>query len=282
MSKLFEEKIVVVTGAAGTLCREISLFFAKEGARVALLDRTEEVLENVVREILSAGGTAEVFPCDVTDESKMEAVANRIRLLWGGADILINGAGGNQPGAMTQNIAYTEEELSEDDTDKPCGFFSMDMDVFHSVLSVNTIGTVIACRVFGKQMAKKHKGVMINFASMNAYCPLTRVPAYAMSKAGIANFTQWLAAYLAPAGIRVNAIAPGFFLNNRSRNFLGTVEDGLTPRGTQVINHTPQERFGEASDLLGTVQWLSDDAASSFVTGITVPVDGGFLCRSGV
>ena len=282
MSKLFEEKIVVVTGAAGTLCREISLFFAKEGAKVALLGRTEEALETVVREILSAGGTAEVFPCDVTDEAKMEAVANKIKLLWGGADILINGAGGNQPGAMTQNIAYTEEELSENDTDKPCGFFSMDMDVFHSVLSVNTIGTVIACRVFGKQMAKKQKGVIINFASMNAYCPLTRVPAYAMSKAGIANFTQWLAAYLAPAGIRVNAIAPGFFLNNRSRNFLGTVEDGLTPRGAQVINHTPQGRFGEASDLLGTVQWLSDDSASAFVTGITVPVDGGFLCRSGV
>ena len=156
------------------------------------------------------------------------------------------------------------------------------MEAFEGVLQINTMGTVIPTMAFARQMAKKGAGSVINFASMNSYCPLTRCFAYAMSKAAITNLTQSFAAYYAPAGIRINAIAPGFMVNERSKNYLGTVEDGLTKRGESVINHTPMGRFGEAHDLVGCVKWLLNEEASSFVTGTTIPVDGGFLTLGGV
>ena len=162
------------------------------------------------------------------------------------------------------------------------GFFDLNMDIFESVLKVNTLGTVIPVRAFAKQMAEAGKGSILNFASMNSTRPLTRVPAYAMSKAAVVNFTQWLAVYLAPAGIRVNAVAPGFFVNDRSRKILYTPEGDLSRRGENIMKHTPLERFGEAKELLGSVMWLLDDRKASFVTGITVPVDGGFLAHSGI
>ena len=156
------------------------------------------------------------------------------------------------------------------------------MEAFESVLKINTMGTVIPTLTFAKQMAKKGSGSIVNFASMNSYCPLTRCFAYAMSKAAVTNLTQSFAAYYAPAGIRINAVAPGFMVNERSKNYLGTVEEGLTRRGEQVISHTPMGRFGQASDLVGCVKWLLNEEASGFVTGVTVPVDGGFLTLGGV
>ena len=162
------------------------------------------------------------------------------------------------------------------------GIYDIDMDAFESVLNINTMGTVIPTMEFAKQMIKKGSGSIINFASMNTYCPLTRNFAYAMSKAAVENFTQAFAAYFAKAGIRVNAIAPGFILNPRSKLILGTVEEGLTKRGQDVIDHTPMGKFGSANDMCGAIRWLIDDRASGFVTGITVPVDGGFLTLSGV
>ena len=162
------------------------------------------------------------------------------------------------------------------------GFFDLDMGVFESVVKINTLGTVIPARAFARQMARAGRGSILNFASMNSTRPLTRVPAYAMSKAAVVNFTQWLATYLAPAGIRVNAVAPGFFVNDRSRKILFAADGNLSKRGENIMNHTPMRRFGEAKELWGCVSWLLDDEKAGFVTGITVPVDGGFLAHSGI
>ena len=278
----FEGKVAVVTGAGGTLCSEIAVDMARLGAKLVLIGRTEEKLRKTAEKIEEFGGTYIIRTCDVTDEAGMGKIGDEVLKLWGPCSYLVNGAGGNNMMAMTTNTEYDRRELTDEKPDDLRSFFDLDMDIFDSVLRINTTGTVVACRVFGKQMASEGIGGIINFASMNTYCPLTRVPAYAMSKAAISNFTKWLAAYFAPAGIRVNAIAPGFFVNERSKNYLGTVEDGLTARGEKVIGHTPAGRFGEAKDLLGCVRWLLDDTVSAFVTGVTIPVDGGFLTLSGV
>lgn len=219
---------------------------------------------------------------DVTDEKVMNEIADKVMEVYGPCRYLINGAGGNNSKAITTNFTYESEELKENKPDGMVGFFDLDMDVFESVLKINTLGTVIPVRAFAKQMAEEGKGSILNFASMNSTRPLTRVPAYAMSKAAVVNLTQWLATYLAPAGIRVNAVAPGFFVNERSRKILCTPEGGLTQRGQNIMNHTPMARFGEAKELLGCVTWLLDDEKAAFVTGITVPVDGGFLAHSGI
>jgi len=278
----FKDKVAVVTGAGGTLCSEIAIDLADKGAKVVLVGRTIEKLQIVADKITSRGGVCMTAGCDVTDEAGVTKLAKDVLGKWGACSFLINGAGGNNSKAMTTNTAFDKIEISDNKPSNLLGFFDLDMDIFESVLKVNTMGTVIPTRVFGKQMAVVGGGAILNFASMNSYCPLTRILAYAMSKAAIVNLTQWMAAYFAPAKIRINAVAPGFFVNERSEKFLGTVETGLSPRGESVINHTPMARFGEAKDLLGCVSWLLDDRYSAFVTGITVPVDGGFISRSGV
>jgi NAD(P)-dependent dehydrogenase (short-subunit alcohol dehydrogenase family) len=278
----FEKKIAVVTGAGGTLCSEIAIQLSLEGVKVFLVGRTLEKLEKTASKIKELGGTsAEIYVCDVTDKNAVALLAERVEA-EGGCDYLINGAGGNNVKAMPTITKYDPRELSGELPEGQKGLYNIDMDAFESVLDINIMGTVYPTLAFSKQMIKKGVGSIINFASMNTYCPLTRCFAYAMSKAAISNLTQSLAAYFAPAGIRINAIAPGFMVNERSKAYLGTVEDGLTARGQQVIGHTPMGRFGQASDLIGCVKWLIDDKSSSFVTGITVPVDGGFLTLSGV
>lgn len=278
----FMDKVAVVTGAGGTLCSEIAIDLAKNGAKVVLVGRTKDKLDVVAGKIREYGGETMVYPCDVIDQEAVAALAEAVKNTYGYCDYLINGAGGNNAKAMPTLTRFDERELTGELPEGSKGLFNIDMDAFRSVLDINTMGTVIPTLEFAKQMIQKGNGSVVNFASMNSYCPLTRCFAYAMSKAAIVNLTQSFAAYFAPAGIRINAVAPGFMVNERSRNYLGTVEDGLTPRGEAVIGHTPMGRFGEAKDLLGCVRWLLDDSASAFVTGITVPVDGGFLTLGGV
>ena len=278
----FKNKVAVVTGAGGTLCSEIAIQLAKEGAKVVLVGRTMEKLEAVLQKIEAEGGTGFAYACDVTDKPAIAALAKAVENKFGLCDYLINGAGGNNIKAMPTITKFDEREMTGELPEGERGLYDIDIDAFESVLNINTMGTVIPTMEFAKHMIKKGSGSIINFASMNTYCPLTRCFAYAMSKAAVSNLTQSFAAYYAPANIRINAIAPGFMVNERSKNYLGTVEDGLTARGEAVINHTPMGRFGQASDLTGCVKWLLDDEASGFVTGITVPVDGGFLTLGGV
>ena len=282
MSMEWQGKVAVVTGAGGTLCSVIAAFLAEKGMKVVLIGRTKEKLDKTAAVIESKGGVYRIECADVNDVAALTDIAARVAAEWGSCRILVNGAGGNNINAMTTNTAYNPAEITSDKPDDMRGFFDLDMDVFANVLKTNTVGTVIPCQIFGKQMAAAGGGSILNFASMNTYRPLSRVSAYAMSKAAIANFTQWLAAYLAPANIRVNAVAPGFFVNERSIKYLRTPDGGLSPRGENVMHHTPMQRFGEAQDLLGCVEWLLDDEKAAFVTGITVPVDGGFLSSTGI
>ena len=283
MNTYCEGKVAVVTGAGGTLCSAIAIDLAKKGAKVVLIGRTREKLEKVSAEIAAAGGACRIEPGDVTDEKAMQEIADRVTAEWGPCRYLINGAGGNNVKAMPTRLRFSEADYAPTaDFAKERGFWDIDLEAFKSVLEINTLGTVIPSRIFGLQMAKAGGGAILNFASMNTYRPLTRVAPYAMSKAAIANWTMFFAQYMAPAKVRVNAVAPGFMVNERSRQYLMTPEGGLSARGEQVMHHTPMGRFGEAQDLLGCVNWFLDDSASSFVTGITVPVDGGFLSSAGV
>ena len=272
----------MITGAGGTLCSAIARELARQGARVALLGRTVASLEKVAAEIRAAGGTAQPVACDVVDPAAVELARAAVTAELGACHFLINGAGGNQPDAVTTLTEYSREELAAGRPAGQRGFFDLNLGKFDEVVRINTLGTVIPCQVFGREMAQLGRGSILNFASMNSYRPLTRVPAYAMAKAGVVNFTQWLANYLAPANIRVNAVAPGFFVNERSQKILLTPEGGLTARGQNVMGHTPLKRFGEAEELLGAVCWLLDDDRAGFVTGVTIPVDGGFLASSGI
>ena len=278
----YDGKVAVVTGGGGTLCSVIAKDLAAKGAKVVLIGRTRGKLETVAAEIEGAGGVCRIMTGDVTDEGSMKAIADEVLSDWGPCRFLINGAGGNNNKAITTNFHFDSAELDDTRPESMVGFFDLDMDVFSGVVQINTIGTVVPVRVFARQMAKAGEGAILNFASMNSYRPLTRIPAYAMSKAAIVNLTEWLAAYFASAGIRVNAVAPGFFINDRSVKILGSPETGLTERGKNVMRQTPMQRFGDPKDLLGCVSWLLDDRCAGYVTGVTVPVDGGFLSHAGV
>lgn len=273
-------KVAVVTGAGGTLCSEMAKALAKQGIKVMLIGRTMEKLRRVEEEIRNDGGEARSFSADVADEEQISRAFRNTMEVLGAPTILINGAGGNHGEAVTSVNEFDERELEEESDIR--GFFNLRMDHFMDVIQVNTMGTVIPSYIFGKEMARQKRGCIINISSMNSYRPLSRVGAYGMAKAGIGNFTQWLAAYLAPAHVRVNAIAPGFFLNDRSRKLLLKPEGGYSERGASIMDHTPMKAFGEAPQLIGCMNWLIDDEASGFVTGITIPIDGGFLASSGV
>ncbi len=263
-------KVVVATGGGGVLVGEMSRGLAKAGAKIAVLDIVEEAAQRVADEITSAGGEAIGVKTDVLDPESVKAARRIILDKFGTVDILINGAGGNR------KEATTSPELP---------FFDLPQDAFQWVFNLNFIGTLIPSQVFGRVMAEKEEGTILNISSMNAFRPLTRIPAYSAAKAAVSNFTQWLAVHMAQEyspKIRVNAIAPGFFLTNQNRYLLiDETSGGLTPRGQTIIDHTPMGRFGDPSDLLGTVIWLLSPA-SSFVTGVVVPVDGGFSAFSGV
>jgi len=261
------EQTAVVTGGAGVLCSAMCRALAEAGAKVAVLDKRKEPAEALAAEL---GHSAIGLACDVLDRQSLEDVKRLVLETFGRVDILINGAGGNQPQATTG------PEHS---------FFDLEAAEIRKVLDLNLMGTILPSQVFGKSMAAQKIGVILNITSMNAFRPLTQIPAYSAAKAGLSNFTQWLAVHMAQEYsplIRVNAIAPGFLLTEQNRFLLTDLDSGeLIGRGKAIIVHTPMGRFGNSADLLGTMLWLVSPA-SAFVTGIVVPVDGGFSAFSGV
>ena len=281
MDAYFSDKVAVVTGAGGVICSQVAKDLAALGMTVVLVGRTPEKLEKTAQAIAQQNGTCACYPCDVTDEKAVYALADTVYQTYGRVDYLVNGAGGNNAKAQPTITAFDPRELTGELPEGARGLYNVDMQAFESVLRINTMGTVYPTLAFARYMTKQG-GSIVNFASMNSYCPLTRNFSYAMSKAAVVNLTQSMAAYFASAGIRVNAVAPGFIVNERSKLILGTVEEGLTQRGADVIKHTPMGNFGKAGDMSGAVKWLLDERASGFVTGVTVPVDGGFLTLSGV
>jgi NAD(P)-dependent dehydrogenase (short-subunit alcohol dehydrogenase family) len=261
------DQVAVVTGGAGVLCAAMCRALADAGAKVAVLDLRLEPAESLADEI---GNGAIGLACNVLDKASIESAAHAVMIRFGRVDILVNGAGGNKPQASTS------PEQS---------FFDLPTDAVRWVFDLNLMGTILPSQVFGKIMAGQKSGVILNISSMNAFRPLTRIAAYSAAKAGVSNFTQWLAVHMAQEyspNIRVNAIAPGFFLTEQNRFLLTDKDTGdLTPRGQTIINYTPQRRFGTPDDLLGTLLWLVSPA-SGFVTGVVIPVDGGFSAFSGV
>lgn len=263
-------KVAAITGGGGVLCGTMARALGKHGVRVAVLDLNTEAAERVAAEVCAAGGEAVGIVVDVLDRASVEAAAQQVMDAFGRVDILINGAGGNK------KQATTSAELS---------FFDLPQEAVRWVFDLNFLGTLIPCQVFGKLMVEQDEGCILNISSMNAFRPLTRIPAYSAAKAAVSNFTQWLAVHMSQEyspHIRVNAIAPGFFLTEQNRFLLTDEATGeLTPRGRTIIDHTPMGRFGEPEDLIGTVIWLLSPGAA-FVHGVVVPVDGGFSAFSGV
>lgn len=272
-------KVAVVTGGGGILCHVMAKELIRHGVKIAILDLREEKAKEATDQLAALGGEAIGIGCNVLErESVMQAEAC-VSEHFGGYDILINGAGGNHPKGGTNHDVLKLEDLDNSDI---TSLYDVTVEGVNFVLDLNFLGTFIPSQVFSKKMLHREGAAIINLSSMSALCPLTRVPAYSAAKAAVSNFTQWLAVYLAETGIRVNAIAPGFFLTDQNRALLTNPDGSLSPRSHKVMAHTPMKRFGKPEDLLGTLIWLLDSQMSGFVTGITVPVDGGFMAYSGV
>lgn len=274
-----DDKVVVVTGGGGVLCSTLAEALARQGAKLAILDLNLDAAEAVAAKITEKGGKAIGFRANVLEKDSLQLAHREINKKLGPCDILINGAGGNHPKGTTSRTHLFEEDLEAGKELKT--FFDLDYDSIQFVFNLNFLGTLLPTQIFAKDMIGRKGCSVINISSMNAFTPLTKIPAYSGAKAAVSNFTQWLAVHFSKVNIRVNALAPGFFLTEQNRNLLTDENGELTERGNIIIDHTPMGRFGEPEDLEGTLLWLCSNG-SKFVTGIVIPVDGGFSSFSGV
>ena len=282
MNPIFDElkgKVAVITGGGGILCGTLAKALAKQNVKVAILDLRLENAEAVASEITNEGGNAIGVEANVLNLESLQAARKTVEDKLGICDILINGAGGNHPKGTTSNTHLLADDLKSAEAIKT--FFDLDPDGIQFVFNLNFIGTLLPTQVFAKEMVGREGCSIINISSMNAFRPLTKIPAYSGAKAAVSNFTQWLAVHFSKVGIRVNALAPGFFLTDQNRSLLTDADGSLTSRGNTIIEHTPMGRFGEPEDLNGTLLWLCSNA-SAFVTGVVIPIDGGFSAFSGV
>lgn len=271
-------KVAVITGAGGVLCGAFAKTIARAGARVALLDLNDASAEAVAAEIRAEGGVAKAYKCNVLEKETCYAVADAVEADLGKCDILINGAGGNNPRATTDKEYF---ELGDIDAETK-SFFDLDAGGVGFVFNLNFLGTLIPTQAFARQMVGREGCNIINISSMNAYTPLTKIPAYSGAKAAISNFTQWLAVHFSKVGIRVNAIAPGFFSTKQNAALLFNADGTPTQRTGKILAATPMGRFGESEELDGALLFLINNKAASFITGVVIPVDGGFSAYSGV
>jgi len=274
-------KVAVVTGGGGVLCGAMAEALAACGAKVAILDLKQENADRVAAQIRRDGGEAIGLAANVLEQESLAAAAAKLAATYGPCDILINGAGGNHPKGTTGNETMTPG-LLKDKAEDLISFYDLDAAGIQFVFNLNFLGTLLPTQVFTRGMAERGAGTVINISSMNAFRPLTKIPAYSGAKAAVSNFTQWLAVHFAPVGIRVNAIAPGFFITEQNRGLLTRPDGSFTPRAEKILAHTPMGRFGKPEELLGALLWLVDDGAAGFVTGTVIPIDGGFSAYSGV
>jgi len=272
-------KTCVITGGGGILCSTFAEAVAKAGANVAILDLNEISANTVAANITVNGGRAIGIGCNVLVKESLEKAKTKINSEFGTVDILINGAGGNNPKGSTSNDYYNPDDEGVEGIKT---FFDLDPEGIEFVFNLNFLGTLLPTQVFAHDLMGKKDATIINISSMNAFTPLTRIPAYSGAKAAISNFTQWLAVHFSKVGIRVNAIAPGFFLTNQNRGLLLNNDGSLSARAEKIISQTPMDRFGEKEELIGTLMYLLCYEASSFVNGVVIPVDGGFSAYSGV
>lgn len=272
-------KNAVVTGGGGVLCSAFSKALAECGASVAILDLNEEKAKEVASEINSSGGKAIGIGANVLSKESLIEAKKKANDFFGEADILLNGAGGNSPGGTTTKEYY---EPGDEEREDLVTFFNLDPDKIGFVFNLNFLGTLLPTQVFAPDLIGKKESSVINISSMNAFCPLTKIPAYSGAKAAVSNFTKWLAVHFSKVGLRVNAIAPGFFLTGQNKALLLNEDGSLTERSKKIINATPMGRFGTPDELLGTLLYLLSYDASSFVNGVVIPVDGGFSAYSGV
>lgn len=272
----FTGKVVVITGAGGVLCGNMARAYARAGAKVAALDLNEEAVKKLAEEMKAEGHICLGYKANVLEPESLEAVHQQVLSDLGCCDILINGAGGNNPRATTDN-EYQHEAKAGQKT-----FFDLDAAGVDFVFKLNFQGTLIPTQVFAKDMVARKQGCILNISSMNAYTPLTKIPAYSGAKAAVSNFTQWLATHFAGTGIRANAIAPGFLVSNQNRALLFNPDGTPTPRTAKILAGTPMNRFVDADELLGGVFFLTDDKAASAITGVVLPIDAGFAAYSGV
>ena len=271
-------KVAVVTGAGGVLCSYFAKVLARAGAKVALLDLNEESAKAYAEEIHAEGGIAKAYACNVLDKAVCYAVAKQVEADLGKCDILVNGAGGNNPRATTDKEYYEPGDIDADTK----SFFDLDADGVGFVFNLNFLGTLIPTQAFASQMLGRKGCSILNISSMNAYTPLTKIPAYSGAKAAISNFTQWLAVHFSREGIRVNAIAPGFFSTKQNAKLLWNEDGTPTARTGKILAATPMGRFGETEELEGGLLFLVNEAAAGFITGVVLPIDGGFSAYSGV
>ncbi|MDO4739411.1 MAG: SDR family oxidoreductase [Eubacteriales bacterium] len=271
-------KVAIVTGAGGVLCSGFSKVLARAGAKVALLDINEEAAKAFAEEIVAEGGVAKAYKCNVLDKESCLAVAEQTKADLGPCDILVNGAGGNNPRATTDKEYF---ELGDIDADTK-SFFDLEAEGVGFVFNLNFLGALIPTQAFARQMTGREGCSILNISSMNAYTPLTKIPAYSGAKAAISNFTQWLAVHFSKVGIRVNAIAPGFFSTKQNAALLWNPDGTPTARTGKILAATPMGRFGEAGELEGALLFLLNNEAAGFITGVVLPVDGGFSAYSGV